>query len=199
MPNNRMSDLAKILPPPAEAPQFNEELLDWNQNKLSTLLPDDFIEFGRVYGSGTIETAYSWEVCSPFRVTFPMFVMDFARICHLYKDAAEPEGVPFGIFPEVGGVLPFAKTPDGDTVGWITAGEPNSWKVVDMHDYEVGDFEIFDLSFSEYFLNVLTRKIVLRRHQGGDEWDPAVDIKFDDFVSFDKPFSMWPTVPGLLV
>lgn len=188
MPTNRISDFVKIIPPPSAPGDFDEKLLKWNQNVLCTKLPDDFIEFGKVYGSGIIETAYSWEVCSPCRVTFPMFVIEYARICHLYKDAAEPEGVPFGIFPEVGGVLSFATTPDGNRVGWITSGEPNSWKVVDMHDYEVGDFEIFDMSFSEYFLNVLTRKIVLRRHQGGSVWNPATDIKFKDYVFFDKPF-----------
>ena len=191
MPNNRFAELTKILPPPPQPADYDERYLQWNQNVLSTKLPDDFIEFGRIYGSGTIKTAYSWEVCSPFRVTFPMFVLDFARTCQVYKDAAEPEGVPFGIFPEVGGVLAFAVTPDGNRVGWITTGEPNSWKVVDMHDYEVGDFEIFDMSFSEYFLNVLTRKIVLQRHQGGDEWDPATDIKFKGNFFFDKPFPLF--------
>ena len=48
VPNNRFAELTKILAPPPQPADYDERYLQWNQNVLSTKLPDDFIEFGRI-------------------------------------------------------------------------------------------------------------------------------------------------------
>lgn len=186
MPSNVMSDLVNLLPPPAAPLDYDPDWLDRNQGVLRIELPADFVEFGKLYGSGQIKSAYGWEVWSPFRPTYPQIVLEFARIWFIFKDAMEIDDVPFGIFPEEGGILPFASTDNGDWVCWITQGAPDSWTVIDMYNYEEGQYESFDMSFSEYWVNVLSRKIVLERHQGGDSWDPATDLKFHQVVYHDQ-------------
>ena len=97
---NKITELAKILAPPDAPLDQGEEWLERNQGILRISFPSDFVDFGRTYGSGEISSAYSWEVWSPFRPTYPLIVLEFSRIWHIYKDAMEVTDVPFGIFHE---------------------------------------------------------------------------------------------------
>lgn len=186
MYQNFMPELVKILPPPAVPSDLDERYLEWNQQALSIKLPKDYVEFGRIYGSGNIKCAYSWEVISPFRASYAAFVLSQSRTHILFRESQQIEDVPFGIFPESGGILPFATSSNGDSIGWITNGEPDEWPVVDLETYEEGRYQILQMGFSEYFYRVLTRDIVLDRHEGGDEWEVG-DVKFRDRFFFDKP------------
>ena len=186
MHENKTTDLIGYLSPPIDPLDSDGSNQARNEAVLRIKFPDDYLEFGRVYGSGTILAGYSWEVWSPFRLTYPLIVMEFSRICNIFREAMEISDVPFGIFPEVGGVLPFANTSDGGWVCWRTQGDPNEWDVVDLQQYENGAYEILNLGFSEYFFAVLTRNIVLKRHANGDTWDPQKDLIFKQRVFVDK-------------
>src|SRR5262245_4961175 len=89
MHKNRIADLVKILPPPKEPLDWDESVLARNERALGIEFPKDFVEFGRLYGSGHIDSAYSWEVWSPCRRVYPFMVMQFARKWNLFKDAME--------------------------------------------------------------------------------------------------------------
>src|SRR5438128_1827733 len=125
MRQNKMPEFVKILPPPVNPLDLAEPTLARNERVLRIKFPTDYVAFGRLYGSGTIKSAYSWEVWSPFRSTYPLIVLEFSRIWNIFREAMDIDDVPFGIFPDVGGILPFAKTPDGDWVCWRTKGEPD--------------------------------------------------------------------------
>ncbi len=71
MYQNKISELKTILKPPAKPLDCDEEMLARNETVLRIKFPNDFLEFGRIYGSGQIKTAYTWEVWSPFRPTYP--------------------------------------------------------------------------------------------------------------------------------
>ncbi len=184
---NKMSRLRNVLTPPNVALDYDEKWLKRNESILRIQFPRDFVEFGKRYGSGNIRSAYSWEVWSPFRSSYPLIVLEFSRVWNIYKEAMEIDDVPFGIFPEVGGILPFACTCDNDWVCWITDGEPDSWRVVDMYNYERGGYEVLDKGFSDYFHSVLTRDIVLERHQGGESWEVG-DLRFEQEVFADQDY-----------
>ena len=81
-----------------------------------------------------------------------------------------------------------AKTPDGDWVCWQTKGEPDDWTVVDMGQYEKDGYETLDTNFSGYFVSVLTRQVILRRHKIGDSWDPKKDLIFKQRVMADRSY-----------
>lgn len=111
MQQNMITELVKVLPPPSELLDTDEVILRRLENCTRTQFPADFIEFGKVYGSGTIKSAYRWEVLSPFRPSYPLFILNFARNQDLFRDTMEIGDEPFRIFPQVGGLLPFAATP----------------------------------------------------------------------------------------
>lgn len=186
MRQNMIAELIKVLPPPNTPMDTDESLLGRLQRCVRIQFPADFIEFGKVYGSGMIKSAYSWEVLSPFRPSYPLFIFNFARNQELYRDAMEIGDEPFRIFPQVGGLLPFAATPDGDYVCWETTGEPDAWGVVDLSSLDDGQYERLDMGFSEYFYKVLTRQIVLARHRGGDDWNAQTDLSFSSVVYCDQ-------------
>ncbi|MEZ6057218.1 MAG: SMI1/KNR4 family protein [Planctomycetaceae bacterium] len=178
MRRNLIQELVKVLPPPSKPLDTDESLLVRLETCTRTPFPADFIEFGKVYGSGQIKSAYSWEVWSPFRSTYPLIILEFARTWELFRDAMELGNEPFRIFPQVGGLLPFAQSDGGDWVCWETVGEPDEWGVVDIYSLDEGQYERLDMGFSEYFYNVLTRKTVLNRHREGDSWNPETDLSF---------------------
>jgi len=186
MNTNKIAELTSILPPPENPLDLDEAMLQRAERVLRIKFPTDFLEFSRTYGSGTIKAAYSWEVWSAFRPTYPLLILEFSRIWNIYRDATEIRDVPFGIFPEVGGLLPFSRTPNGDWVCWRTVGEPDTWDVVDMGEYSMEACEVLGMSFSEYFVSVLNRKHILQRHQNGNVWDPQKDLTFKQRVFADQ-------------
>ncbi len=38
---------------------------------------------------------------------------------------------------------------------------------------------VLEMGFSEYWVKVLSREIVLDRHEGGGVWDPAKSLTFE--------------------
>ena len=185
---NKIADLVKILPPPANPLDRDETVLARVKRVLSVQFPGDFLEFGRLYGSGNIYAASTWEVWSPFRPTYPLIVMKFARGFNLYRASQEVTGMPFGIFPEEGGLLPFAKSVDGTWACWVTQGQPDDWSVVDIGRYEQDGYEALDMGFSEYFYSVLTRKHILARHKTDEAWQTDAPLSFEPEVFVDQGF-----------
>lgn len=41
-----------------------------------------------------------------------------------------------------------------------------------MGAYEIEGNETLDMNFSEYFVSILSRKVILKRLKNGDIWDP---------------------------
>ena len=200
MPKDLMDDLIKLLPPPKKPIDLDERMLTMNQEALGIVYPEDdfmltmneealgirfpsdFVKFGRVYGSGVISSKYSWKVCSPFSPLFCQLCMRCARtlLCHRGMPKIKSSGyAEFPVFPENEGLLPFAYSDELDWVCWLTKGEPNDWIVVDITRFEKGNYLALDMGFSEYFVKVLSREIVLDRHEGGQTWDPTKDLSFE--------------------
>jgi hypothetical protein len=55
-----------------------------------------------------------------------------------------------------------------------------------MGQYEKGGYEVFRGGFADYFVSVLTRKVVLKRHKGGNTWNPEKDLQFKQRVFADQ-------------
>ena len=182
-----MRELTKILPPPKKPLDYDEDALHVNHGIFQFDFPEDFLEFGRTYGSGEIKCAYSWEVWSPCRRLYPFLVLDFAVVMNACKD--EIEDPPFAIFPERGGIFPFAFTANGDYVCWLTEGYPDDWPIVDIKDFGEGQYEVLKMNFSQYFVKVLTQKLVLKRHKKGKTWVPE-DVRFNQEVFKDMEFKL---------
>ncbi len=85
-----LEKLLKILPVPESPIDTAESCLKKITKSLKVQFPTDFLEFGRVYGSGTISVeSYSWEIYSPFREKFPDYVKQFFKRQDAYRQAAD--------------------------------------------------------------------------------------------------------------
>jgi hypothetical protein len=61
-----------------------------------------------------------------------------------YADA-QPKGYesPHPFYPDRGGLLPFAKTPNGDYLNWRTRGLPSKWDIV-FYDFDRAQFVLLE-------------------------------------------------------
>jgi hypothetical protein len=125
-------NLTNILPPPVEI--FNsgtEKEWKYFEDRLGTSLPIDYKEFVNSYGSGAIDN-FLW-VLNPFiqNENLNLFLKTKV-ICEAYVQSKRkfPHEFLYDVYPEVGGLLPWALTDNGDVLYWITKGEHESWQIV---------------------------------------------------------------------
>src|SRR5262245_4197011 len=175
-----IENLRKILPIPESPIDTDESVLKKIAKALKVHFPNDYLEFGRTYGSGTISVGvYEWEIYSPFRLTYPDFVRHFFKRQDAFRRAAETTGLPLGLFPEAGGLLPFGHR-DDVYFCWKTDGDPNTWPVHVIWEYKEGGYQTFQLHFSEFLVALLTRKVTVAGFKS--IWKPKKDITFQPEV-----------------
>jgi hypothetical protein len=120
--------LEVLVPPPAAPTAADGDFANVEQ-ELGTALPADWKHLVRTYGYGTFgEFLHLW---SPFFTPCPMAVqargtLDADRELTM---AAPGEAVPFPLYPDAEGALPWANTDNGDVVYWLTRRAPDAWPV----------------------------------------------------------------------
>jgi hypothetical protein len=84
--------------------------------------------------------------------------------------------IPYPVFPEPGGLLPFGTLGDVDNLNWLAVGEPDRWPFV-YYDREEGFFEINGLSAVEFVLEAVTqRSPLLTRLRSVSTFDPPCEF-----------------------
>ncbi len=122
-----LEELVALAPPPG-SPTAAEGDFAAVEADLGTRLPAGYKALVHRYGYGAFsDFLHLW---SPFFA--PCTMMSQARAAldadrTLARVAAR--AVPFPLFPERDGALPWANTDNGDVVYWLTWGEPDSWPV----------------------------------------------------------------------
>ena len=139
-----IDDLKLLIPPPTSAVEI-PSVDDWKQyERALTKLPEDYKSFIGVYGTGVIDNFMG--------VYNPAATNNYLNLLWQTKTILEalrvtsvefPSAFPMARFPEPGGFLPFAGTDNGDTVFWVTEGNPNAWTVaaMDARSPEVFSYE----------------------------------------------------------
>jgi len=171
-----LDELTNLLRPPESPIDVDEAFLRLNEAAFGIAFPKDFVEYSRIYGSGTIGvTAYSLEVYSAFRPTLPRFVDEFRYCKGEFRKAMQTFDVGLGLFPEPGGLLPFGHR-DDHYVAWKTVGESNAWKVFSIWTYDWNGFKAHELTFAEFLVRMLRREIPMPGWRSG--WNLETDISF---------------------
>ncbi len=152
--------LMQIVQPPAvPVGGGNPEL--WTEFERITGLsfPDDYKAFCHWYGKGDF-----WD----FVVIFTPFTVDKTGV-YLEKPLAEieslletyrhhkklfPETCPYPMYPDQSGLFPFGTSTNGDTIFWLTKGEPSSWPIV-VAATDNEEFEQYDMSLTEFLVAFL--------------------------------------------
>ena len=174
-------EFLKTLVPPPALPFEAGCPKDWGriEKELGTELPADYREFISCYGSGLFARFY--RIYNPFAASkwthlgrsVPM-ACGFLRELRLrWKDE-----VPYPIYPECGGLLPWGNDENGNYYFWVTDGPPDSWSIA---SYEVRGrgFEGHSCTMSNYLADVLSGRI------------PALAGSYP--TSHDRVFEAWNT------
>jgi len=127
-----MDQLHRLMPPPSGVEKPSRA--QWNEveEAIGTRLPSDFKEFVEHYGPGNVGTLLL--IPSPLSTDEDTRLALFVeRSLTLLRDARALElPMPFPIYPEPGGLLPFGETAEGDVFCWLAdpGRDPDQWEVV---------------------------------------------------------------------
>lgn len=126
-----MERLRQELPPPGRI--FGAQG-DWSQveRELGLSLPTDYKEFISTYGSGKVCGFVS--VYSPFvrniNWSFGSYLEQCRSAYQALVDTRVLDGIPYPVLPEMGGLLPFGTTENGNCLNWLTVGPPDQWELI---------------------------------------------------------------------
>lgn len=127
-----VAELLKLLPPP-EYPF--ETRGDWElvERQVGTPLPADYKWFIEKYGTGEICRGFT-AVLNPFadlkRYNFLAVSERILRGCREVQ-----EYFPNPVYPEPGGILPWAANQSQNSLFWLTRGEPENWGI-EVHTWD---------------------------------------------------------------
>jgi hypothetical protein len=153
--------LSRILAPP-EAPPSDLFDVDDASRRLGSQLPDDYLEFVRRYGDGTIDS---------FLIVLPPtsqnknvdLVSQCERVANVLETVRKQSpAVRYAGYPSPGGLIPWGKTENGDLCFWKTGDpDPNRWTVV-VSDGRMWDWEEYPGSMTAFLADVLGGKFHTR-------------------------------------
>jgi hypothetical protein len=151
--------LKALVPPPAHPSEVGT-LQQWQavERQLGLVLPTDYREFIFSYGTGLFADFY--RIYNPFAVSaYTAFIPSVLRTC---AGAREIKGkfsdrVPFPLFPDRPGLLPWGNDENGNDYFWLTEGDPDTWKV--LSDEVRGDgFQEYGCTMTEFLTGILLGK-----------------------------------------
>src|SRR5262249_27823713 len=121
-----------IAPPKQPVHPANAESWSLAERNLGVALPADLYEFSKVYGSGTFrgDTDTALVLYNP---ASPEYSGEISFECQRLRDAvqhSDGKDMPFSVFPETGGLLPFGLDECNVRLCWRTIGPANSWSTV---------------------------------------------------------------------
>src|ERR1043166_334357 len=152
--------LKKLVPPPSRPFELGT-IEQWTsvESKLGLSLPCDYRDFVLTYGTGLFAGFYI--IYSPFTVIKAAnLCAQIETVCQQDRDFKRdfPEAVPYQIYPERPGLLPWGGDENGNYYYWLTDGAPDSWKVIS--DEVRGDsFQEHGCCMTDFLYDVLTGKI----------------------------------------
>ena len=123
-------------------------------------LPDDYKNFIETYGSGCID-GFIW-IFNPFASNRNLNLSDQVQVkIEALNDLAKTfnEGIPFPLFPEPNGLLPFGVTDNGDVLFWQVTKDPVDWKVI-INAAREPKWEKYDVGMTDLLAGLLSRKLI---------------------------------------
>ena len=144
-----LQDLMRLVPPPAE-PVHGDGEWRWVWPSLGCRLPNDYQELMGVYGLGSFDDVVLW---TPFTShSWANLVKQARNLVGDYGPVRDddPSAFPYPLYPEPGGLLPWASSSGGEWLCWLTGAEPDHWPVVEWniregaHRHDVGAVEFLN-------------------------------------------------------
>ncbi|MEI8574477.1 SMI1/KNR4 family protein [Methylomonas sp. LW13] len=149
-----------ILSPPSRPTDVpKNEVWGEIEARIGTLLPSDYKAFIKQYGTGRIAN-FLW-IFNPFSRNENLnLVAQLDRQRDVFSDLESfGEVLPYKLFPEDGGIFPFAMTDNGDVLFWRTGANPEQWGIV-INDARSPEWQEFALTFGEFLFELLSGRLV---------------------------------------
>jgi len=160
-----LKTITKLLPPPA-SPRGLDRTWAAVERELGLALPKDYKAFIDLYGSGQIASAEGWVVVWNFRDT-SFFKMSFTEalcgtegVIPYFRRNATSSGhqLPYPLYPDRGGLLPFAQYVDVHYLNWLTKASADRWNVV-FYDFDGEEYtHLKGDTFGRCLFKMLQRK-----------------------------------------
>jgi hypothetical protein len=153
--------LVKVLPRPIE-PIETVRPEGWPsiESTIGVALPQDYKDYIETYGSGQIGR-FLWPA-NPFSqnkwLTLQNQIVVRLHSLKAIKEEWGEEECPYPLYPEVGGLLPWGYTSNGDTLFWLTRGAPQAWSVV-INEARGSEFEQFSDSMTGFLTKLITGEL----------------------------------------
>lgn len=171
---NMLETLTKVAPPPANPIETGSED-GWlaAEAELGLALPDDYKDLIRTYGTGSWERTELF-ILSPFNPDFGYnlvrqcfktegdnyTILDAERAAKKFLTEEGCEPYPHPIYPEPGGIIPWATNGNGGRMFWLTDGPAESWRTA-YHEDKTESFRLLDLTTTEILLSLTNGTIEL--------------------------------------
>jgi hypothetical protein len=156
-----IEELLSCVPAPsAPVDSGSPEAWDATQKKLGISLPTDYMDFGIRYGTGLLydPNGAVINILNPFSVTYTDQVASESHGLATVRRRV-PDGLPYGIYPEVPGLLFWGSDYNGFGLYWLTEGTPDKWPIIVKFPRQHSDFQEFNLSLTSFMAGCLTRRI----------------------------------------
>jgi hypothetical protein len=151
--------LKKIVKPPLHPSEVGS-LHQWQdiERQLDLVLPSDYRDFVFTYGSGLFAQFY--RVYNPFAASeYTALCPSIQRVCAAERETKHnwPDRVPYPIYPDRPGLLPWGNDENGNDYYWLTKGAPDTWLV--LSDEVRGEgFRDYGCTMTEFLAGVLLGK-----------------------------------------
>jgi hypothetical protein len=157
-------DLTEIVPPPKNPiHRGSVAQIQGLSKKLGIMLPRDYVEYGCLYGDGILcSEVWRFRVLNPFSPTYRENLMQYndeALACLAFGDEyrdAYLDDVPRTVFPEVGGLLCFARSDTACLLAFVAEGDPSEWPIIAIDKH--GEHERHDATFTDFLYSVFSQQ-----------------------------------------
>ena len=155
---DELAELKKIIPPP-KMPWCSKG--DWGniQTEWEISLPNNYKQFIEVYGTGSLAREIAiYNFLDPDDL---VIVQDtLSRLCEARQLMDERDitfennhrSFPFPIYPESGGILPWAYGADGWDFLWLTESNSNNWSILISYKNFENYFQYHDTSVPQILI-----------------------------------------------
>jgi hypothetical protein len=167
--SSAFEQLTALVPPPDPPvdPPSASRIADI-ESRINLTLPDDFKQIVRAYGAGqwqsffclfdlSLDSAFDdWRSPADRTAGTMELQLPYMRMCREVAGECGLDDWDFPIFPEAGGLLPWAVTENGGCLFWLTKGGRSKWPTIYFPDDRRVEFEELQLSCSEILVGLMS-------------------------------------------
>jgi len=180
-----INELSAIVRPPTDPVEAGpESLWDEIQQDLGILLPNDLRDFGLAYGTGSFVEQGIF-IFNPFSRSYRKSLDENLFAWKSLRDGEGDREVPFELYPNTPGLLPWGCDDQGAGLFWITEGLADDWPIL-VRGHEDPVFQRFEMDVTTFISRVMKREILLPTFWPEEIFEDASRLVFQSLAAADE-------------